>query len=196
MRKIDNKVVYRHRRLDTNEIFYIGMGYLKRAYSKDAAKRNQIWNRIVNKTEYKIEILAENLSWEDACELEEFLILLYGRIDLKTGTLVNLTNGGDGRNGYIVTEDRKIQLSKLKKGVKRSKDTCDKISKARKGMKFTEEHRENLRKNIGIKIIDTVTGKIYNSISEVSRLFPISKSSLYRYLNGERRNKTNFEYYK
>ena len=193
----NNSYVYRHKRFDKNEIFYIGIGKTsnyKRAYTKH--HRNIHWNNIINKTEYSVEILVNNLSWEDACELEEFLILLYGRIDLKTGTLVNLTNGGDGRNGYIVTEDRKIQLSKLKKGVKRSKDTCDKISKARKGMKFTEEHRENLRKNIGIKIIDTVTGKIYNSISEVSRLFPISKSSLYRYLNGERRNKTNFEYYK
>ena len=193
----NNSYVYRHKRFDKNEIFYIGIGKIsnyKRAYTKH--HRNIHWNNIINKTEYSVEILVNNMSWEEACELEEFLILLYGRIDLKTGTLVNLTNGGDGRNGYIVTEDRKIQLSKLKKGVKRSKDTCDKISKARKGMKFTEEHRENLRKNIGIKIIDTVTGKIYNSISEVSRLFPISKSSLYRYLNGERRNKTNFEYYK
>ena len=191
---MDKYYIYRHIRLDTNTVFYIGMSKTsRRPYDK---RRNNIWHKITLKSEYVVEIIQNNLSWEDACELEEFLVSLYGRIDLKTGTLVNLTNGGDGRNGYIVTEDRKIQLSKLKKGVKRSKDTCDKISKARKGMKFTEEHRENLRKNIGIKIIDTVTGKIYNSISEVSRLFPISKSSLYRYLNGERRNKTNFEYYK
>ena len=33
MRKKNNKCVYRHRRLDTNEIFYIGMGSEKRANS-------------------------------------------------------------------------------------------------------------------------------------------------------------------
>jgi hypothetical protein len=72
MRKTNNKCVYRHRRLDTNEIFYVGMGSNKRATSLN--NRNELWKRIVNKTEYVVEIVSENLTWEDACELECLLI--------------------------------------------------------------------------------------------------------------------------
>jgi hypothetical protein len=52
--------LYRHIRLDKNEVFYIGIGGFsinekknsyKRAYTK--FKRNKIWNRIIDKTQYK-----------------------------------------------------------------------------------------------------------------------------------------------
>lgn len=44
--------LYRHIRLDTNEVFYIGVSCnanYKRAYSK--THRNQFWENIVKKTE-------------------------------------------------------------------------------------------------------------------------------------------------
>ena len=42
-------IVYRHRRLDNNQIFYIGIGNKeKRAYIK--TKRSKFWNKINNKT--------------------------------------------------------------------------------------------------------------------------------------------------
>lgn len=162
MRKIDNKVVYRHRRLDTNEIFYIGMGYLKRAYSKDAAKRNQIWNRIVNKTEYKIEILAENLSWEDACELEEFLILSYGRIDLKTGSLANLTNGGDGSKGCSPSQETRNKISNFHKGKPVSQQSKDKMRKAKEGKYFLSDNPNSK------KVINIITGEIFKTAKEAA----------------------------
>ena len=53
--------VYRHIRLDKNIPFYIGIGTTeKRAYRKDG--RNPIWNNIVNLTNYRVEILFDNLS--------------------------------------------------------------------------------------------------------------------------------------
>ena len=64
--------VYRHRRLDTNEIFYVGIGRERRPYSKK--DRNEHWKNIVSKYGYTVEIIAEDLSKEDACELEVFLI--------------------------------------------------------------------------------------------------------------------------
>lgn len=64
-------LVYRHRRLDTNEIFYVGISVKKdRPYHKSG--RNKFWKNIVNKTPYEVEIIATNLSWDDACELEIF----------------------------------------------------------------------------------------------------------------------------
>ena len=91
--------VYRHRRLDKNEIFYIGISDsvkegIHRANNKST--RNNIWKKISNKTDYSVEIIASNIDIEDAKELEIFLINIYGRIDLKTGSLSNMTDGGDG----------------------------------------------------------------------------------------------------
>ena len=89
--------VYRHLKLNTNEVFYIGMGKeanFRRSRSK--RYRNNYWHNIVNKYGYSVEIIATNLSEEDAIELEMFLIKQYGRKDLKTGSLINLTDGGEG----------------------------------------------------------------------------------------------------
>jgi hypothetical protein len=93
--------IYRHIRLDKNEPFYIGIGNdnsYKRAYYK--YDRNYIWKNITNKTKYKVEIILDDLSWEEACEKEKEFISLYGRKDLKKGPLANLTSGGDGTIGY------------------------------------------------------------------------------------------------
>lgn len=108
--------VYRHRRLDTNEIFYIGIGNIKRPYSKEI--RNNLWEKIIKKSDYSIEIIAEDLNKELAIELEIFLIKQYGRKDLKTGCLSNLTDGGEGLANYIMTEETKLKSGIYNKGIK------------------------------------------------------------------------------
>lgn len=88
-------VVYRHIRLDKNMPFYIGIGKdLNRPYNKK--DRSIFWKSIINKTEYTTEILFDNLTKEQAIEKEVEFIELYGRVDLKTGTLCNMTCGGEG----------------------------------------------------------------------------------------------------
>ncbi len=150
--------VYRHRRADTNDIFYIGLGsskYYARAYTKYG--RNKMWKNIVSKTKFSIEIVADKLIREDAKELEIFLISLYGRRDFKTGNLVNFTHGGDGISG-LSKEGREQKRNKMlgknnpnfgKKGedsfhygIKRSKETKQRISESLKGRKgsFNENH--------------------------------------------------------
>lgn len=91
-------IVYKHIRKDTNEVFYIGIGSRKdRATSKN--KRNPHWHNIVKKVGYDIEIVAEGISIEEAKEIEISLIAELGRADLGTGSLVNMTAGGDGQWG-------------------------------------------------------------------------------------------------
>lgn len=88
-------IIYQHRRKDTNEIFYVGIGTtIKRAHTKKS--RNDHWHNIVNKVGYDVEIIYEDISWEEACEKEIELIKKYGRMDLKLGSLVNMSDGGDG----------------------------------------------------------------------------------------------------
>jgi hypothetical protein len=87
-------IVYQHRRKDNNEVFYIGIGKtINRAYSYG---RNPHWNQIADNVGYEIDILINGCSWNDACEIEKGLIKEYGRKDLGLGSLVNMTDGGDG----------------------------------------------------------------------------------------------------
>lgn len=90
-------LVYQHRRKDTGEIFYIGIGESKkRAYDKKG--RNDIWKRIAQETKYDIEIIKDNITREEAKNIERRLIEQYGRRDKKTGILANKSIGGEGDN--------------------------------------------------------------------------------------------------
>jgi hypothetical protein len=158
-------VVYRHIRLDKNEPFYIGIGKTeRRAYRKDS--RNSHWKNIILKTEYDIEILFDDLTWEQACEKEIELIKLYGRKDLGLGTLVNMTDGGDGVD-FTPQVRKKISDSlKLNNPTKRD-DVKLKISETLKEyfrnnkITHTEETKEKLRQiHLGKKLSEETKQKI------------------------------------
>ena len=177
--------VYTHTRLDTNEIFYIGIGTqdnYKRA--SRTANRSVFWKNIVNKTGWKVDIIFDKLTWEDACNKEKELISFYGRKDLGTGSLVNHTNGGDGSNGRIYTRETRMKMSKAKKG--------------KKGRICTKEHKlktknSMLGKNCK-KVINKETGKIYNSIEEAAKDIGIPRVYLSFRLTGKVKNKTGLDY--
>lgn len=104
--------LYRHIRLDKNEPFYIGIGsddgYGR---SKEISNRNRYWRNIVKNTPYDVEIMLDNLTWEEACEKEKEFIKLYGRKDLNIGTLCNLTEGGEGVLGMKHSEQTRKKIS-------------------------------------------------------------------------------------
>lgn len=90
-------LVYQHRRKDTGEIFYIGIGETeKRAY--DFKGRNNLWHEIAKKTNIEVEIIKNNISRREARDIERRLIEQYGRRDKKTGILANKSIGGEGDN--------------------------------------------------------------------------------------------------
>lgn len=103
-------VLYRHIRLDTNEPFYIGIGrQRRRAYTTSG--RSKEWRDIYNKTPIEVEILCEHDDWQFLCDKEKEFILLYGRIDLGTGMLVNKTAGGSSGNlNMVITDQRRQSL--------------------------------------------------------------------------------------
>lgn len=134
--------VYRHIRLDKNEVFYIGIGSTSYR-AKSTYSRNKYWQNVVKSTEYKIEIMLENLSWEEACKKEVELISTYGRKDLGLGTLVNMTNGGDGTVGILRTDEHTEKIRKAKAGFKHTEDSKRKMRES--STNKTEEYREKQR---------------------------------------------------
>lgn len=146
--------LYRHIRLDKNEPFYIGIGSdanYKR--SRNRVNRNLHWKRIISKAPYKIDIVLDDLSWEDACIKEKEFISLYGRRQTKKGSLCNLTDGGDGTLGQIVVIGKETRrkmseshkgLVPSNKGVKHSDETKMKMSKSSKGKKKSEQHKKKM----------------------------------------------------
>lgn len=148
--------VYRHIRLDTNMPFYIGISSIndgKYSRSKEKDGRNKYWKNIINKTEYRVEILLKNVPLDILCEKEKYFIKLYGRVDKGLGTLVNMTDGGDkGTPGIIVSEETRKRISyTVKKNM--TDETRKKQSDAKKGKKLSPETIEKLRQcNTGKKM--------------------------------------------
>lgn len=147
-------IVYTHIRKDSKEIFYVGIGKNKeRAYSQ--AGRNKHWKRIVTKVGYEVIIFKEDITWEEACTLEKNLIKEYGRRDLMTGTLVNMTDGGEGIENpseelreklrYKKSDAHKQLLRGYQKGVKQSKETIEK--RLSHNYHQTEEYRQKQRES-------------------------------------------------
>ena len=165
-------IVYQHRRKDTNEVFYIGIGKTeKRAISK--SYRNNHWHHIVNKAGYIIEIIHHDLTWLEACEKEIYLIAFYGRADLGLGSIVNMTSGGEGILGYKFSdesrkkmrkprsEEAKANISKGQKGRIFSEEHCKKISEARKGQKTKPHSKESIK-----RMLETKKGTKYSEESK------------------------------
>lgn len=184
-------VLHRHLKLN-GEVFYIGIGSKYRAYSNK--RRNAFWYNITNKYEYEVQILKKDLNLKEACELEILLIDYYGRRDLGLGTLVNLTNGGEGSEGYKHTKESILKIKKFKQNI--SDHTKQLMSISAKNRGISKETVFKMVESRFKKVIDIETNIVYNSAKEVSEIFNIKYSTLTSNLNGNLKNNTKFEYYK
>ena len=164
--------LYRHIRLDKNEPFYIGIGSddkYQRANSK--THRNKHWLSIVGKTEYKVQILIDDISYDYAKEKEIEFIDVYKRTE-DNGTLCNITKGGDGVLGLKHTEEARKKMGYPNKGKVISEWHRKRISEFRTGKKHSEETKIKMsQKALGEN--NHMYGK---TISEETRLKKISSA--------------------
>jgi hypothetical protein len=112
--------VYTHTRQDTGKVFYIGIGCsanYKRAYQ--TVKRSEYWTRIKKKAGLKVAVIIDNITWKEAESIERYLISKFGREQQGIGQLCNMTDGGDGTTGRIVSDTERESMRQRMLGVYR-----------------------------------------------------------------------------
>lgn len=135
---------------DNNTPYYIGKGKNRRAFSKHRVPLPADRTKIV--------FLEKNLSEIGALAIERRMIEWYGRVDLKTGILLN-RNGFGGFSwtdeqrarvkGRNVTDATKAKLRCANLGKKQSIETRELLSKIRLGKKqakCSDKALENITK--------------------------------------------------
>lgn len=185
-------VVYKHSKLN-GEIFYIGISTgIKRPYSH--LNRNKFWHNITNKYKYDINILFNNISYSEAIEIEKYLITYYGRVDKGTGSLINMTDGGEGVVGNIVSEEGRQRMSKSKMGEvwseerrKNHKSGCTNRVLSKNARLMMSIHNAKTKSK---KVIDTKTNIIYNTILDATICLGLNYSRTKAQLSGQNPNRT------
>lgn len=96
-------------------VYYVGKGRPNRPYQCYNYSRTV---KCPRDRDNKIVILHKDLKEETAFDYEKKLIELYGRIDTtEFGVLRNLTDGGEGPTGILVTEEKRKRLSGKNNGM-------------------------------------------------------------------------------
>jgi len=139
------------------EPFYIGKGKDNRFLSHIKDSENHNAPRHIRIRELKCQnlspvvlIVKNYLNQNDAFELESSLIKLIGRLDKKQGPLLNCTDGGQGQVNRKFTDlhKQKISQTRLRKNIKHTKETLEKIRLKRTGQKLSLKSIENVKNAI------------------------------------------------
>jgi hypothetical protein len=199
---MNNFIVYSHTRLDTNEVFYIGKGRPRRM--TDKTNRNKHWNNIVLKNDYKSDVIAGNLSEDEALNFEALLIDKLKSAGLK---LCNLAKGGKSSAGWKMSDESKAKVSASKKGHKWTAEQKANLSLVRKGRVFSEETRlkislankgtkpsQSAIDAIARKVLCVETGITYPSIKKASELLNISAGNIGSCCRGNRHTTGGFHW--
>jgi hypothetical protein len=202
--------LYRHIRLDKNEPFYIGIGkvssniknysidseHYRRAYSN--TNRNRYWKHVTQMTDYVVEILFESDNREIIIQKEIEFITLYGRKDLKQGSLVNMTSGGEGTIERSYSSETKIKMStSAKRNITHDRkikliNQLDKNHSTRG--KFGKDHPRAFE--IYQYDLDNNLIEVWDSMSDIQRELTFNISHISQCVNNKRKTAYKFKWSK
>lgn len=148
-----------------NEPIYVGSGAGGRAKTHLNRKDKHPFTHRLNwiRKQGQLPIIEKYFceTREEAYIRETYGIFLLGRKDLNLGPLLNLTDGGEGMNGHVFTEEHRKNLSiaqkkrppaaletreKFRQAIaNRSPELLQRVAKINTGKKRNDEQRERIR---------------------------------------------------
>ncbi len=102
--------------------------------------------------------------------------------------LVNLTDGGDGTFGHVMSEETKAKISEANKGRKFTEEQRERMGAPKKGRKFSVEHKANL------SVAGTgrpVSQKTREKIREANKGFKMTPEQRAKYDAAMKKTRTN-----
>jgi hypothetical protein len=130
--------VYIHRKGTNGDPFYVGKGKGNRAWT--TRYRNPKWNAVFKKHGLVVEIIVDNLSEQDAFELERQTI---AKLKLAYD-LSNLTDGGEGFSGFKPTPEQCKAISMRQLGKPKPPSEQERLRKLQLGRKHSEATRQKV----------------------------------------------------
>jgi len=134
------------------------------------------------------EILYDNLTLEEANKLEEELIAKYDTIN----NGFNLDSGG---LNHLHSQETKDKMSKTRKGVPKSEEHKKAISEALKKYERTPEHNRNNQLAQHRKEVQCIeTGIIYESLADAERKTGILGETISRNCRGKQKSASGYHW--
>lgn len=179
-------------RKDVVTPFYVGKGsgFRKTAHFRESSlnwSKNPVKNAVIRKIRAvglkpDVFVIADGLTENEAFALERKLISRFGRRDLKTGILTNLTDGGEGSSGVSQETRDKMKLRMTGAGsptygvghtdasrALMSEKAKERLAKSGPS-KHSEEWKQKLREdNPGSRSLQTETVKIDRNGGVIAR---------------------------
>lgn len=184
--------------------YYIGKGQKKRMYLPHWRGRGNF----TPKNKSRIIVLKYFDEEYEAFKHEKYMISVFGRKDLETGILINLTEGGDyppSRKNKKSTDIHKKRISHSLKGkpknyqvwnvgVSHNQKTKEKISKSKTGKRidkiYTKERSEKITNSLCKSEYELLSPSgekiITDNITKFSKENNLSASALYAVVNKKR----------
>lgn len=159
--------MYFHLKPKSEEVYYVGVGHGNRAYSVKPA-RNPFWKAVYDKHGIDVVIMHDDLSLSEAFQLERAYIISIGRRDLGTGTLTNLTDGGDGLTNPSLKTRTKMSEKASISGIRRFQNPIERerasANMAKMWNRLSPEEREDRIRRVQASFTPEVCAKIVEKI--------------------------------
>lgn len=185
-------------------IFYVGKGtqygYPARGYARatEPTGRSAAWVKAARDAgTVWVSIVGTYETEGEAHYAERSIIACLGRSVNGSGSLVNLTAGGEGTGGWVQSAESRAKMSRTKKALGRKASPAQRallLHWATSRVKSPGERAdcsERIRRSNASgridhrrKVVHTVSGRVFDSVTEAEQFFRVSHDTMYIHLRG------------